>query len=508
MFEIQKLIKLYIILILFNFIYLLLFFFFNKKNIFNNENEIYLKNHLKYIIFISITLISIGNIFFLTVLNTFFYNYMFLNLINQSIVPKTTIIFINYYNYYNIFLLNFNKFNLVFILLFSILFPIIFSLMSYDFNNLNLKFYIYIYTIFILSYYILLIENIILFYFVYELILILVFFSMYLSANSRGGIEASLFFAGWAVLGSILVGIGTILIVVLTNNFFFFNLKTNKLTFNEVYYIYLLFFLGFGVKLSVWPFWYWLPKAHVEVSTGMSIYLSCILIKLSLFCLLRIQHILMSEISFNICIFFSFLCSIDIVFRFINLKDLKAIVAYGSVLHTNLLLALVHFDSLKILKSSVFYIWGHSLATASLFIIINSIESRYSSRNILFISGIWYSIPNTAYLLFFNLISFLDLPISIFFWGELWLWIISIDQLFIISIQILFLVNVVFISIFFKIWWGILFGTPDTSLKSINLISLNYESNIILIWLLFLQILLGIQPSLLSFLCGIYYRCF
>jgi NADH:ubiquinone oxidoreductase subunit 4 (subunit M) len=236
----------------------------------------------------------------------------------------------------------------------------------------------------------------------------------------------------------------------------------------------------------------------------MSIFLSCILIKLSLFCLLRVQHVLLSEISFNICIFFSFICSIDIVFRFINLRDLKAIVAYGSVLHTNLLIALIHLDSFKVLKSSVFYIWGHSLSTTSLFIIINVLESRYSSRNILYISGVWYSSPVLGYLIFFNLLSFLDLPISLFFWGELWLWVISIEQLFLLSIQVLFLVNVVFTSIFFKVWWCILFGTPDISIKKINSNDLNYEVNLILIWLAFIQFILGVQPGILSYISGLY----
>jgi NADH:ubiquinone oxidoreductase subunit 4 (subunit M) len=236
----------------------------------------------------------------------------------------------------------------------------------------------------------------------------------------------------------------------------------------------------------------------------MSIFLSCILIKLSLFCLLKIQHVLLSEISFNICIFFTFVCSIDIVFRFINLRDLKAIVAYGSVLHTNLLLALIHLDSFKILKSSVFYIWGHSLSTTSLFIIINVLESRYSSRNILFVSGVWYTSPILGYLTFFSLLSFLDLPISLFFWGELWLWIIALEQLFFITIQVLFLVNVVFVSIFFKFWWCILFGTPDVSIKKINSTELNYEINFVLFLLVFIQLLLGIQPSILNYLCGIY----
>jgi formate hydrogenlyase subunit 3/multisubunit Na+/H+ antiporter MnhD subunit len=55
------------------------------------------------------------------------------------------------------------------------------------------------------------------------------------------------------------------------------------------------------------------------------------------------------------------------MFRFLNLRDLKAVIAYSSVLHTNLLVALLHFDNIKVLSNSILYIWGHSLATAGLF---------------------------------------------------------------------------------------------------------------------------------------------
>jgi hypothetical protein len=50
------------------------------------------------------------------------------------------------------------------------------------------------------------------------------------------------------------------------------------------------------------------------------------------------------------------LTAIDVVYRFINLRDLKAIIAYGSVLHTNLLLILIHMDSFKNLKTSIYYV--------------------------------------------------------------------------------------------------------------------------------------------------------
>lgn len=454
-----------------------------------------------YLLFFT-NLMSVFSFFTIFVVQLFWYNYIYINVnsLNNIIFFYTPIITFKLFGN-SLFLFSITKFNILFFSLFSLLYPVIILLMGIDFNSNQAKLYVYMYFVFVLSYILLGSENIIVFYFTYEVILILVFGIMYLSSNSRGGIEATLFYAGWAILGSILVGMGLILLVLLTNEVFFINLVKNKLTSNEVYYIYMLLFFGFGTKLSTWPFWYWLPRAHVEVSTGVSVFLSCILIKLSYFCLFRCQYVLSSEISLNICLIVTFLAVIDIVFRFFNLRDLKAIIAYSSVLHTNLLLSLVHLDNFKIVNSSIIYVWGHSLATASLFISVNLIEMRYGSRNIMQVSGLWYTSPSIAYLVLWSMFSFIDLPITIFFWGELWLWTILFNALPVLSAQIIFLVNVLFISMFFKIWWGVLFGTPSVNVKKINLNEYR-ELYFIQFALLWLQLLLAIQPSMLTSLAG------
>lgn len=496
-----------VILILFlSWLIIVVYYYFSNMSIFINANETYINNNIKSFFYLFVYSLSAIFVIFIVFLDMNLYNGYKIGLNNGTVIPTIYFIKISFFSKFfaNIFSFSLTKFNLAFFLLFSVLYPIIFAVMSFDNNNLNSKLYIYVYTIFIISYLLLFVENIIIFYFLYEVLLILVFFVMYLTANSRGGIEAAIYFATWAILGSILVGLGILMLLNLTKIFTFDLLKYNRLTYNEVYYIYLLFFFGFGVKLSVWPFWYWLPKAHVEVSTGMSIFLSCILIKLSFFSLLRFQQILLTEISYTLCIIVASLTCIDIVYRFINLRDLKAIIAYGSVLHTNLLLILIHLDSFKNLKTSIYYIWGHSLATATMFLVVNALEIRYSSRNILYISGVWYTSPSFGYLMFFSLISFLDIPLSVFFWGELWLWVLALNKIFLLAIQILFAVNVIFICIFFKIWWSLLFGTPDVSTKKINSNEVNFENNSLIIWLVFIQILIGVQPAILSFLCGLY----
>lgn len=506
-FDIILFIRLFIYSSTFVFIFLIFYIFFMFFNIIPPRWRMYSEVNFKvFTLFIT----SLFSIYFF-IFSVFLYLFIFSNFsvgldqvggtslqvffesisINFSSSPEVT----------SVFSVTFSKFSLIFFLLFCFLYPVIISLMGVDYSPVNFKFYSYMLCVFFLSYYLLMVENILLFYFIYEIILILVFGAMYNTSNSRGSVEAAIFYLGWAILGSILVGLGVILVITLSGSTTFSQLRCNSLTSNETYYIYMLFFFGFGTKLSTWPFWYWLPKAHVEVSTGMSVFLSCILIKLSYFCLFRFQFVLASEIPFNLCIVVTFLSSIDTIFRFINLKDLKAIIAYSSVLHTNLLLALVHLDTFKVIHGTVLYVWGHSLATASIFIAVNLIESRYSSRNIIQVSGLWYTTPLLGYLTLWSIVFFLDLPITLFFWGELWLWIITCNALPFIAIQVLFLCNVIFISIFFKIWWGVLFGSPDMTVQKINSVEFR-ELITLLLWVIFIQFLLGIQPSILTTYTG------
>jgi len=157
---------------------------------------------------------------------------------------------------YSLFAITFSKFSLIFFFLFCFLYPIIISLMGVDYSYNNFRFYIYMMFVFFFSYYLLMLDNILLFYFIYEIILILVFGAMYNTSNSRGSVEAAIFYLGWAILGSVLVGLGVVLVISLSGSYTFSSLKTNTLSSNEVYYIYMLFFFGFGTKLSTWPFWY------------------------------------------------------------------------------------------------------------------------------------------------------------------------------------------------------------------------------------------------------------
>jgi NADH:ubiquinone oxidoreductase subunit 4 (subunit M) len=88
----------------------------------------------------------------------------------------------------------------------------------------------------------------------------------------------------------------------------------------------------------------------------MSIFLSCILIKVCLYGLIRTFSLVGGLVPFLPFVFFIGLGVFDVASRLINQVDLKAITAYGSVLHVNLLMLIFLFDTSSLSLGFVIYI--------------------------------------------------------------------------------------------------------------------------------------------------------
>lgn len=390
-----------------------------------------------------------------------------------------------------------NDLTLLFLLLVSFLFPAVIILTDFDFNPRSYKYLLVLQLVYLLTNLLLMCTDILIFYILYELLIILMFFAMYLSTNARGCVEASLFFLGWAVIGSILVGIAVLYIISVTGTTHFTLIRQTTFTSDEIFLLYTLSFLGFGTKLSLWPFWYWLPRAHVEVSTAMSVFLSCILIKICLYCLMRFWWLINSEVVVSPFIFLVGLCTFDVTCRLIVQTDLKAVIAYGSVLHVNLLVLLILLDTTHLTLGTVLYIWGHSLATGGLFFATSLIERCHGSRATFEISGVYNTNPLIGLVTIFAVIGFLDFPLTVFFWGELWLWITLFSTLPITAAVLMFISAVIYIIVFFRIWWGVIFGA-SSHLAQYPLTTLTWNDIHTAVYLVIPQYICGIQPNLLA----------
>lgn len=392
--------------------------------------------------------------------------------------------------------LSINELALIFLVLISLLYPLILLLMQYDLDFSNYKYFNYMIWLYFFIFLFILANDITSFYIFYEIMIALVFLIMYTTSNSRGCIEAVLFFLGWAIIGSFCLSIAIIYILIIIRLNYFDEIWNYSFTIHEYYILYCLFFFGFGTKLALWPFWYWLPRAHVEVSTGMSIFLSCILIKVCFFGLLKFIYLIGFSFFIIPFVFFLGLGVFDVTIRLIMQTDLKAITAYGSVLHINLFIILFFFDSNLLNSGLIYYIWGHSYATAGIFFTINLIERISSTRLTFEMSGIYKYNASIGFIAIFALISFLEFPLSFFFWGEIWLWIVLLDSLTYFTIVLILISIFFYIIIFFRIWWFIIFGSLRFyMIYPSEVISLN--DYLICFYIIFSQYYIGIYPSLI-----------
>lgn len=388
-----------------------------------------------------------------------------------------------------------NDLTLLFLLLVSFLFPGVIILTDFDFNPRAYKYILALQLVYLVTNILIMCTDLLMFYVFYELLVLLMFFAMYLSTNARGCVEAALFFLGWAVVGSIFVGIAVIYIINVTGTTNFHIIRHTTFTSDEIFLLYTLSFFGFGTKLSLWPFWYWLPRAHVEVSTAMSVFLSCILIKICLYCLIRFWWLINSEVVVSPFIFLVALCVFDVTCRLIIQTDLKAVIAYGSVLHVNLLVLLVLLDTTNLTLGTVLYIWGHSLATGGLFFATNLIERCHGSRATFEISGVYNTNPLVGLVAIFAVIGFLDFPLTVFFWGELWLWITLFSTIPITAAVLMFISAVIYIIVFFRIWWGVIFGA-SSHLAKYPITTLTWNDLHTAAYLILPQYICGLQPNI------------
>ena len=429
-----------------------------------NNSFIYISEIFYFVNFFSILIFSI-----------FFNNKLTFKTFNYFLIIFHFFFIINII--FSIFFLFY--FNISFISKFILLLCSIISYITFITLNSKFKFFKYqiisLFSFSIVSYYLVISDNLIIMFFCYELLMILSIILIYNNSYSDRYLSAMIYFFLWTQTGSFFVLISIIFLYYSFPNISYFNLELLYINPFIIKVLKFFFFIGFGLKVPIFPFYRWLIQIHVEAPSGFSIFLSGFLVKIAVYFYIRVSYII--PYSFENCEIFMILGILSSSIKFWFQTDIKKIVAYATIQEMNMIFFLVYFFDIKLMYVISIFILAHGILSSYMFYLVEIIYKRFLSRNISNLTGVWGITPILAKFIFLNIFIFLGIPGFIKFNIEVlfYLFCFSLDSL--ISGILFFFISFLGSLGYAKIWLNILFLPLNTELIKIKEIIVENSKN-------------------------------
>jgi NADH-quinone oxidoreductase subunit M len=188
------------------------------------------------------------------------------------------------------------------------------------------------------------------------------------------------------------------------------------------FWVFLAFFLGFAIKVPMFPFHTWLPDAHVEAPTAGSVILAGVLLKMGTYGFIRFSLPLLPEATLQAVPWVAALAIIAIIYAaLVTLvqKDMKKLIAYSSVSHLGfVMLGMFALNPLG-MEGSVLQMINHGLSTGGLFLLVGLVYERRHTREIAEFGGLAKVMPVYATFTLIIFLASMGLPTLNGFIGEL-----------------------------------------------------------------------------------------
>ena len=151
--------------------------------------------------------------------------------------------------------------------------------------------------------------------------------------------------------------------------------------------IWMAMFIAFAIKIPMFPFHTWLPDAHVEAPTSISVILAGVLLKMGTYGMLRFNYPMLPEETQYFSVMIAVFGVINIIYGALVAmaqSDLKRLVAYSSISHMGYVMLGMSAFTAHGINGAVFQMFNHGTITAMLFLLVGVIYDRAHHRYIVF----------------------------------------------------------------------------------------------------------------------------
>ena len=219
----------------------------------------------------------------------------------------------------------------------------------------------------------------------------------------------------------ILVGIFALYVNAGAASFSFLDLEAITFEFGLQRWVFLAFYVGFGILAGIWPLHTWSPDGHASAPTAVSMLHAGVLMKLGAYGVVRVGMGLLPEGAVDLAWLVGGIACINVVYGALSAMaqtDLKYVVAYSSVSHMGLVMLGAATLTEAGLNGSVFQMFAHGVMTGLFFALVGLVYEKAHSREIFKMGGFGRVMPGIATAFTIGGLSSLGLPATAGFVAE------------------------------------------------------------------------------------------
>ena len=220
----------------------------------------------------------------------------------------------------------------------------------------------------------------------------------------------------------ILVGIFALYVSAGTGSFSFLELEGASFGARTQFWVFLAFYVGFGILAGIWPLHTWSPDGHASAPTAVSMLHAGVLMKLGAYGVVRVGMGLLPDAAVELAWLVGGIACINVVYGALSAMaqtDLKYVIAYSSVSHMGLVMLGAATLTEAGLNGSVFQMFAHGVMTGLFFALVGLVYEKAHSRAIFTMGGFGRVMPGIATAFTIGGLSSLGLPATSGFVAEI-----------------------------------------------------------------------------------------